>query len=303
MALIAMAVYDTKANNRNGFTVQTLRSLEGSVNWNKHRLIVIDNGSCVHTKSILTKHSGWYFPFETITLPENIGTARAINKAWRVRNPGEHCIKMDNDVVIHQAGWLDTLEECIARDPTIGIIGLKRKDLFEDPYLVEVAHAIQAEKMSKEDGLKIIEDKYKWWLDEDTNRKPLDCLNFGLAWPATSKALPHKRGEKWLNVEVVNHVMGTCQLYNSALLDKIGYLYQMGELYGFDDSLAAARSLRAGFYNCFYPHIDMDHIDPGDNPYTQQKAKDSGVYLEKFLRLREDISAGRVPIYYGPEDA
>jgi predicted RecA/RadA family phage recombinase len=38
--------------------------------------------------------------------------------------------------------------------------------------------------------------------------------------------LPHQSGERWIVGERVFHVMGTCQMYNSAFLDKIGYLYQ-----------------------------------------------------------------------------
>ncbi len=69
----------------------------------------------------------------SFTNNENIGTARAINKAWARRAPGQHCIKMDDDVVIHSSGWLDQLEEAIRRDSSIGQIRLKRKDVWEHP--------------------------------------------------------------------------------------------------------------------------------------------------------------------------
>ena len=69
----------------------------------------------------------------------NIGTAKAINKVWRLAEELEPCIKMDDDVVIHYAGWIDEMEEVLRRDPSIGIVGLKRKDCIEnvnhpDPY-------------------------------------------------------------------------------------------------------------------------------------------------------------------------
>ena len=46
---------------------------------------------------------------------------------------------MDDDVVIHYAGWIDEMEEVLRRDLSIGIVGLKRKDCIEnvnhtDPY-------------------------------------------------------------------------------------------------------------------------------------------------------------------------
>jgi GT2 family glycosyltransferase len=40
---------------------------------------------------------------------------------------------VDNDVIIHQKNWLNQIEEVFARDPEIGICGLKRKDLYEYP--------------------------------------------------------------------------------------------------------------------------------------------------------------------------
>jgi GT2 family glycosyltransferase len=131
MALIAMAVYDTKENNRTQFTAATLDTLERTVDWNRHRLIVVDNGSCPETKELLLHHP--IVTIQPITLQKNIGTAKAINRAWSRRQDGENVVKMDNDVHIKQRGWADVMEEAIARDPAIGIIGLKRKDLAESP--------------------------------------------------------------------------------------------------------------------------------------------------------------------------
>lgn len=263
-----MAVYDTEENNRTDYTGETIASLVNTVNLTKHRLVIIDNASCERTKTLLsqvvdiysisgsgsTKYN--YLNIEVITLPENIGTARAINKAWELRQPGEHCIKMDNDVVIHQKGWVDKLVECIDRDPQIGIIGLKRKDLWENP-----AH-----------------------------ENPF--------YRSHIKMLPHQPGQNWLFIEQVQHVMGTCQMYNSALLDKIGYLYQPG-LYGFDDVLAAPRCQAAGFYNCFYPHIEIDHIDTGeDNPYQRWKHEHINPLFAECNRLKEGYLNGTIDIYY-----
>ena len=65
---------------------------------------------------------------------ENIGTAEAINKIWRLREPGEAAIKMDDDVVIYKDGWVDLMEEAIGKDSKIGIIGLKRRDLIQTTW-------------------------------------------------------------------------------------------------------------------------------------------------------------------------
>jgi GT2 family glycosyltransferase len=226
MMLIAMAVYDTEHNNRTWMTEKTLLSLRDTVdfgnfgesassaNYGKHMLIISDNGSCEDTHAVYAKmrHE---LPFVLIQNDENLGTAKAINRAWRLRQLGEHCIKMDNDVVIHNPGWVDRMEEVFERDDTIGICGLKRKDLAEAP-----------------------------WADGDMK--------------STLHMLPHVAGQTWLVVEEVRHVMGTCQAYSSALLDRIGYLVQPG-VYGFDDSLSAVRARVAGFRSVFLHGVEIDH--------------------------------------------
>jgi GT2 family glycosyltransferase len=252
MALIAMAVYDTEENQRTEYTEQTLKCLKHTVDLSKHRVFIIDNNSGKATKELLD----WYRDcFTIITLPENIGTARAINKAWKYRNPGEHAVKMDNDVVIFQDNWIELMETAIQREPGIGIIGLKRKDLAEYP-----GHECE------------------WY-----NSK----LYF----------LPHKPGESWIPFEEVVNLMGTCQMYNSALLDKIGYLNQPG-LYGFDDSLASLRSRMAGFKVGFIPHVVIDHIDRGDNPYVQEKQIMAGKDMKPFNELCEKYYKKELPLYY-----
>lgn len=248
MALIGMAVYDTEANGRTKFTERTLQCLQDTVDLTKHNLIVIDNNSCQETKKLLKDYN-------TITLPENIGTAKAINLAWRLREPKQHLIKMDNDVVIHSTGWVEELEETIETDIHIGILGLKRKDLIEDPYR---------------------NDFYKSEL----------------------RMLKHRAGDKWRIVEDVTHVMGTCQMYNYRLIDKIGGLYQMGSLYGFDDSLASLRSQLAGFRNSFLSHINIDHIDNGGTDYQKWKESTAMDFMKMFNETKEGMNSGAIPIYY-----
>lgn len=257
MALIAMAVHDTEENKRFEYTNRTLESLSKTVDLNKHRLIVIDNNSCDASKFVL---SVWKavseLPFEIITLPENIGTAAAINLAWRKRSPGEHCIKIDNDVEISSIGWINEMEEAIRRDPNIGQVGLKRKDCWESP---------------------------------DTNG----------FYKSELYMLPHKAGEKWMVGEKVNHVMGTCVMHSSALLDKVGYLYQP-KLYGFDDALMSLRSQLAGFKNIFLPHIEIDHIDPGGTEYQSWKEKHASEQWQEYHTIIEEYKSGKRSLYYNP---
>lgn len=188
----------------------------------------------------------------------NLGTANAINKAWYFRKPGENAVKMDDDVYIHNRGWMDDLEEAIRRSPNIGQCGLKRKDCWESPERT---------------------DFYKSQLF----------------------MLPHVAGEKWIVAEKVNHVMGTCQMYSSGLLDKIGYLYQPG-LYGFDDALASVRSQLAGFINVFLPYIEIEHVDKGDTPYQKWKEASAGNDMKAYNEIIKDYQSGKKSIYYNPFD-
>lgn len=252
MSLIVMAVHDTEDNGRSKYTEKTIMTLNDTVNLNKHRAIIVDNGSCEKTKELIKLN--WFG--EVITLPENIGTAEAINLGWKLRKQGEHCIKIDNDVVIWEDDWVEKMEEIVAKDPTIGQVGLKRKDCWESP----------------------------------------DRADF---YKSTLQFLPHQAGEKWVVVEEVNHVMGTCVMHSSALLDKVGYLYQPS-LYGFDDSLMSFRAKVAGFRCVFLPHIEIDHIDTGGTKYQTWKEQHAteqwNLYHQKIAEYQNNPES----IYYNP---
>lgn len=260
MALIAMAVFDTVENQRSAFTRITVERMLDTVNlFSKHRLIIVDNNSCEETKSILRSftRSDRDRDVSVITLEENIGTAEAINLAWKTRQPGENCIKMDNDCVVWNKTWVEELEEVIGREPKIGQVGLKRKDLAESPFAAD-PH-----------------------------------------FKSKLTMLPHKGGESWIVVEEASHIMGTCVMHSAALLDKIGYLNQPG-VYGFDDSFASLRSKLNGFINCFLPHIKIDHIDTGENQYTQEKQKLAAEAWPEYQRIAKEYSTGQKSTYYNP---
>ena len=251
--MIAMAVYDTAENGRTKYTKQTLEHLLPQIKGN-HRLFLIDNASCQETKDILSEAAKNAF-VTVITNNENVGTAKAINQAWKLRNEQEYLIKMDNDCIVYADDWIDQMEECFERMPKIGILGLKRKDLLEDPNATD-------------------------------------------AWRSILIGLPHKKGQRWINVEEVGHVMGTCQMYNWRLIDEIGGLYQMDGIYGFDDSLASIRCSLAGYGNCFLPHIEIDHIDEGGDAYTKQKQEYAGKLMERYNIEKEKMKRGELPIEF-----
>jgi hypothetical protein len=92
--------------------------------------------------------------------------------------------------------------------------------------------------------------------------------------------------------------MGTCQAYSSALLDKIGYLYQGNWKYGFDDSLAAVRAKVMGFQSVFLHGFELDHIDPGGDDYTKEKQDLAGQAMTWFNHTRQAYLSGKKDPYY-----
>lgn len=249
MALIAICLHDTEENQRSQYTKKCFESLLKTVDFTRHRLFLVDNNSCKETKELIEKLiSLWalnklpYSHLDVKTLEENIGTARAINIAWKSRRPGENAVKMDNDIVIHYKGWVDEMEEAIAREPLIGQCGLKRKDCWEYP--------------------------------DHENKEFRSVLLM----------LPHQPGERWVMVEQSKHIIGSCVMHSSDLLNKIGYLYQPG-LYGYDDVLMSWRANLAGFKCVFLPHIPIDHIDPGDNIYQDWKHRHSGQFTRQVSEI------------------
>lgn len=258
MALIAMAVYCTEENKKDKYLKQALASIAYTVDFTRHRLMLSVNGYTNNTELIMMDYHH-VLGGPLIFNEENLGTAGAINKVIALRKSGEHVIKIDDDVVIHQRGWADLMEECVSVDPTIGVIGLKRKDLIQTP-----------------------------WHPDPQYRSELVLL-------------PHTPGHKWLTVERTPDIIGTCTLFNSLLLDKIGYSKQPGK-YGFEDNLMCHRSHLAGFYNCFLNHIDIDHIDEGAPVYNEWKAKHSSELFPEYHRLVHAMIKGEEPIYYNPFD-
>jgi GT2 family glycosyltransferase len=166
MALIAMAVYDTVENERSKYTKRTLESLHETVDFKNHRLIIIDNNSCIETKNILKEHEQF---ITVITNTENVGTAKAINQAWAYRKPNETVIKMDNDVVINNYGWVEEMELAMKLGG-YGILGLKRKDLMQSPT---------SQSMWKTE-LKMIphEKGYNWVIVEESEDVMGTCTMF-----------------------------------------------------------------------------------------------------------------------------
>ena len=100
--LIAMCIWNTPENKKYDYTARTLDSVHDTVNLAAHRVFLVDNASTDPRTSTLLDGATW----ATVLRNEsNVGTARAINRAWKERVAGESCVKMDDDVLIHQRNW------------------------------------------------------------------------------------------------------------------------------------------------------------------------------------------------------
>jgi len=160
MALLVMAMHDTDENLRSAFTRDTLRCLVDTVDFHRHRLVIVDNSSCQTSKDLVHSYELTYPNISVITNPENIGTAKAVNKGLKLRKAGEYCVKLDNDVVIHSKGWVDQMEEVIDRMPTIGVLGLKRVDLQESVHASHPDYRSRLFEVKHESG-------QRWYVVED----------------------------------------------------------------------------------------------------------------------------------------
>lgn len=255
MALIALVAWDTDENKRSKYTNACLESLYINVDWKRHRLVCVDNDSVDETKQVFRHWIRKIPNAGLITNNHNMGQASAINLAWISREDGQHLARIDNDIFVTTKDWLDRLEECIDRDPKIGLIGLKHKNLMDHP-------------------------------DAD-------------GWLKTSlHLLPHKRGESWLVVEKMRHILGSAQLMNVELFNKIGYLRQYGK-WGLEDADASVRCDKAGFYSCYFHGAEFTDLDAGESAeYQGWKNKTAAEYLPEFDARVAAYKSGEQSIYY-----
>lgn len=127
-ALLAMCSYSTPENGKLAYLKQTLNSLAKTVNFDKHRLIIINNSQWDVASEYLKEADT--LPFTLIEPGENLGTARGINLALRERQHGEPFCKLDDDWATEAKGWVDDMVRVLCEHPEIGILGLKRDDVY-----------------------------------------------------------------------------------------------------------------------------------------------------------------------------
>jgi GT2 family glycosyltransferase len=157
-SIIVMASYATETNNRLDYAKDTLLGLLNTVDFDKHELFISDNCSC---KEMLDYYDSFKVCFnklfrkENLTISynnKNLGTAEAVNLGIRTRKPNQYVIKIDSDVTVGRAGWVEEMEECFERCPYLGILGLKRTEVTQHPKHENTAYRTTLEFLPHERG-------------------------------------------------------------------------------------------------------------------------------------------------------
>ena len=112
--MISLKVSDTETNGRVSLTKRTIESLDRTVDWSKHRLVINDNSRCRETQELYDD-----LPMPAVILRELPGSE------WTFRRTGEHAIRIASGAVISSPGWVDVIEGILDADEEIGVIGLR----------------------------------------------------------------------------------------------------------------------------------------------------------------------------------
>lgn len=155
--LICVAVYDTEENNRFQYTESTFWSLYDTIDPRTTEVVFINNASYSETSEFLNTRVSSLF--KVINLENNVGTAEAINIGMnKYSEEGDFIIKLDNDVEFHSKNWADKMKACLESDPSIGILGLKRKDLPNAPNHEQYPTTLQFANREHGDTWHVIEE-------------------------------------------------------------------------------------------------------------------------------------------------
>ncbi len=135
LALIVLTTYCTPQNQRLPLLEGTLGMLLVTVDWDRHKIVIVDNcstddvtGAVEAFRNVVPHPTSKYIRNTT-----NVDTARAFNVGHSVGGRGQNVLKLDDDVVVHESGWLETLELALERIPDLGGVSLKWRLLTEAP--------------------------------------------------------------------------------------------------------------------------------------------------------------------------
>ncbi len=261
-----MAVHDTVENGRSKYTNQVLDMFMNTVNFRQHRLIIVDNNSCKLTHD--------FYESLKIEMQENV-VGEKLQLIFNSENIGTaRAINMGMRSRLPGEAVIKIDNDCV---------------VHQHDWVEQMEEAIRRDPKLGIVGLKRV----------DLEQHPDHTAGH---FKTKLRMLPRKKGDSWLVVEESADITGTCTLFNPALMDAIGYMYQCNGPYGFDDADYAWRSRLAGFTNCFLPHMPISHIDTGEGAeYLAWKQKKAGEKWDEYRRTIQEYQTGTRPLYYDGE--
>jgi len=117
-------------------------------------------------------------------------------------------------------------------------------------------------------------------------------------WAKTEyRTLSHRKGERHMIVEIINHCLGAVQLINPELFDQIGYLKQFGK-WGGEDYDYAVRCSLAGFRSVYahvgyFNDLDKDKVEA----YQEWKNAEAASHQDEMDRVVAEYRNGSRPLY------
>lgn len=107
--------------NRWELTRRCLETLKTHTDLSHAEVIAVDNGSTDETPARL-RELPWV---RVVTNAANLGYVRGNNAGIAAAPPDADVVLLNNDVEIHQDGWLDALRAAAHADPGVGIVGCR----------------------------------------------------------------------------------------------------------------------------------------------------------------------------------
>ena len=99
-------------------TLDAVRRLQASVDRERTRIVVIDDGSAPEHQERLSGLDGVQVHLSN----QNTGFARSVNRGLAVARPGDDLVVLNNDVIPHR-NWLERLQHAAYAGERVGIVG------------------------------------------------------------------------------------------------------------------------------------------------------------------------------------
>ncbi|MEO8056196.1 MAG: glycosyltransferase [Acidobacteriota bacterium] len=107
--------------NRWELTRRCLETLRAHTNLSTAEIVAVDNGSTDETPARLKEVPG----IRVVTNASNLGYVRGNNAGIATVAPDADVVLLNNDVEVHEDGWLDRLREAAHAAPDVGIVGCR----------------------------------------------------------------------------------------------------------------------------------------------------------------------------------